>query len=87
MSTLSLADLGPKMRRELGLETLCNCACSNTGMVASIPVIEASRSQVSEPAGDDPRGTAWLKTGLHRLRIPALQSPATAVANRQGDYC
>lgn len=81
MSTLSLDDLGPKMRRKLGLETPCNCACTRTNFLPSIPVVEIIRS---DPTGQRTRalpGAAWLRTGLHRLRVPPSEvqrRPASA---------
>ncbi len=70
MSTLALEDLGPNMRRALGLEARYRCAGMKTGVVATIPVIEASPPGASRSASDDPPGAAWLRTGLHRLRVP-----------------
>lgn len=78
MSTLSLADLGPRMQHELGFETPCLCAGSNIGCAARIPVIETGRcTEVKAPDGDPP-GAAWLNTGLHRLRVPGKQSHCAA---------
>lgn len=69
MSTLSLADLGPRMRRRLGLAPTCPCI-ARLQHVASIPVIEtAGRTDVAAVGGETP-GAAWLRTGLHRLRAP-----------------
>jgi len=86
MSTLSLADLGPKTRRALGLEITCNCESSLGDFVASIPVIavEVARPRAPESPDRDLPGAVWLKTGLHRLRIPAVQSLANAVVDRPG---
>lgn len=71
MSTLSLADLGPKIRRKLGLYTPCVCKRMERGFVASIPVMEVSKRTACGSAGSDLPGWIWLRTGLHRLRIPA----------------
>ena len=71
MSTLSLDDLGPKMRRELGLDTPCVCMRVERGFVASIPGMEVSKRTACGSAGSDLPGAIWLRTGLHRLRIPA----------------
>ena len=65
MSTLSLADLGPNMRRELGLEALCKCA-EGVAWVAVIPIIETVSRQQPGPVNRELPGAAWLKTGLHR---------------------
>lgn len=80
MSTLSLADLGPKMLRQLGLDTPCVCTRMDRGFVASIPVIEVSKRAACGSGGSDLPGATWLRNGLHRLRIPAdsgsrVQSP------------
>lgn len=75
MSTLSLDDLGPKMRRELGLESPRRCtggiACLAT-IVVTIPVIETAGPATREPEPDDIPGAAWLRNGLHRLRVPHI---------------
>lgn len=71
MSTLSLADLGPKMRRELGLHAPCACTGSSSRFVAKIPVVEVGRRPAGNLAGNELPGECWMKTGLHRLRIPA----------------
>jgi len=87
MSTLSLEDLGPKMRRELGLEAPCRCAGRKTNFVATIPVIEAGPPRASMSASENPPGAAWLRTGLHRLRIPAFQPPSATAGKYQEDCC
>jgi len=89
MSTLSLEDLGPKMRRELGLEAWCPCGGMTKGSVASIPVIEAGPPRASKPAREDQPGAAWLRTGLHRLRIPAPLPPTATIVDldRREDFC
>ena len=89
MSTLSLEDLGPKMRRELGLEAPCRCAGRKTNFVATIPVIEAGSRRAFRSASNDPPGAAWLRTGLHRLRIPVPQPPTAIIVDpdRREDFC
>ena len=71
MSTLSLADLGPKMRRQLGLDTPCVCPRMERGYVASIPVMEVNKRSACDSAESELPGATWLRSGLHRLRIPA----------------
>lgn len=76
MSTLSLADLGPKMRHALGLENSCKHAgfrseCVAT-VVVTIPVIETAGPATPKPGPTDTPGAAWLRTGLHRLRVPPV---------------
>ena len=70
MSTLSLEDLGPKMRRELGLEASCHCSSTNLHPVALIPVVEVLGPPKHESCALDGPGAAWLRNGLHRLRVP-----------------
>ncbi|MFO7762309.1 MAG: hypothetical protein R6V61_01085 [Wenzhouxiangellaceae bacterium] len=85
MSTLSLADLGPRMRRELGFEAPCRCARSSTGCVATIPVIETGSRAEPKPPDSELPGAAWLSTGLHRLRIPRKQARLAATVGDSGD--
>ena len=73
MSTLSLADLGSKTRRTLGLEAMCHCA-EAVAWVAVIPVIETVLRPEPNPANRELPGAAWLDTGLHRLRVPHARS-------------
>jgi len=49
-------------------------------------VIEAGSRRAFRSASNDPPGAAWLRTGLHRLRIPALQSPSAKAVNRPGEH-
>ncbi|MBS3822573.1 MAG: hypothetical protein KGY53_01600 [Wenzhouxiangellaceae bacterium] len=86
MSTLSLADLGPRMQHELGFEPPCRCARSNTGCVATIPVIETGSLSEAKPLNSELPGAAWLSTGLHRLRIPRKQARLAATVGDSGDY-
>ena len=74
MSTLSLEDLGPKLRRELGLEASCHCSSTNLHPVALIPVVEVLGPPKLEICTFDGPGAAWLRNGLHHLRVPP-QSP------------
>jgi len=83
MSTLSLEDLGPNMRRELGLEASCHCANTGHARVASIPVLEMvletdSNSPERETRSAENPGAAWLRTGLHLVRIPRIAGPDRA---------
>lgn len=82
MSTLSLADLGPKMRRELGLDASCSCNDARQTMpaavVATIPCVETVGPSTPESSPDDAPGAAWLRTGLHRLRIPRFTATELA---------
>jgi len=87
MSTLSLEDLGPEMRRNLGLEPSCRCAGSTTAFVASIPVVEARKPGAPESVTSDPPGAAWLRTGLHRLRVPRLQDVPDRSSNGPDLIC
>jgi len=87
MSTLSLEDLGPNMRRELGLEASCHCANTGHARVASIPVLGMVFETVVETDRESPErearsaespGAAWLRTGLHLVRIPRIAGPDRA---------
>jgi len=78
MSTLSLEDLGPKMRRELGLEAACACARCRSGPALRLLVVETVKSAPPEPAEGGLPGAAWLETGLHRLRVPMVQASSAA---------
>lgn len=89
MSTLSLADLGSKMRLELGLDASTDCTTStihqlarvDKSVVAIIPIIDLAGPVSRKSPIDDSPGAAWLRTGLHRLRLPKrdLQSSITPV--------
>lgn len=74
MSTLSLDDLGPRMRQALGLDRSCGQACNTFQrggqVVATIPVIEAVEPAVRARDHAGLPGETWLRTGLHRLRVP-----------------
>lgn len=85
MSTLSLDDLGPKVRRSLGLESGCVCAGRRTGFVASIPVFETHGPAIDEPVIGALPGAAWIETGLHQLRVSEIQLPVTADLKRSGN--
>ena len=70
MSTLSLEDLGAKMRRQLGLEVSCHYRNAGLAPVALIPVVEVTGPPKREIYSSDGPGAAWLRNGLHRLRVP-----------------
>lgn len=75
MSTLSLDDLDTRTRRVLGLGVACNCACTRSLYPAIIPVVETcGPTPTSTTPGNRP-GAAWLRTGLHRLRVPPGNGP------------
>ena len=85
MSTLSLEDLGPKMRRELGLEGSCHCSSTSLVRVALIPVVEVIGPLKHEICATNGPGAAWLRNGLHRLRVPQHSPRSHALPDaRQG---
>ena len=75
MSTLSLADFSPGTRRALGLGPPCehpeSCARATfeSRYVATIPVLVITNASKQKPGPADIPGAAWLRTGLHRLRV------------------
>jgi hypothetical protein len=75
MSTLSLEDFDTRMRRALGLEARCNCACTRTPFRAILPVIETCGPTPTPENTENLPGAAWLRTGLHRLRVPSGNVP------------
>jgi hypothetical protein len=74
-----LADLDPETRQRLGIGTPC------APRPVALPVVEIARRKAPE---NDPPGAAWLRTGLHRLRVPRRSSaraePAAACPDGDG---
>ncbi|MGK7295859.1 MAG: hypothetical protein ACNS61_08545 [Candidatus Wenzhouxiangella sp. M2_3B_020] len=75
MTTLSLADLDTRTLRRLGLDAPCTHIRSGGPTFAVIPVVQIDGAGAPDRSTDEPGGT-WLRTGLHRLRVPALPGPA-----------
>jgi len=75
MTTLSLADLDPKMRRQLGLEEPCDRSRSpsTANPTVTLPVVKVSHTAAPCQRQPQPPGAEWLKNGLHHLRIAAVK--------------
>jgi len=83
MSTLSLDDLDPKMRRELGLDASCRCRSERNRLSAVIRVVEIrSKEHRMEPKSGQP-GADWIESGLHRLRVPRDDKQICAASSEQ----
>jgi hypothetical protein len=75
MTTLSLEDLDPSARRSLGLTAACAACRRSPGPGATIPIALIGGECGPEAQRPAP-GDAWLRTGLHLLRVPAATGHA-----------
>ncbi len=77
MTTLSLADLDTKMRRQLGLAEPCDRSRprspSTANPTVTLPVVKVSHTAAPCQRQPQPPGAEWLKNGLHHLRIAAVK--------------
>jgi hypothetical protein len=75
MTTLALEDLDPGARRSLGLTAACAACRTSPGRGATIPIVLIGGER--GPGAKRPApGEAWLRTGLHLLRVPAATGHA-----------